>query len=432
MLIFISDLHFVDESAGKHNISTRAFEGAFEDLKKYSANPSEVKIVFLGDVFDINRTTYWLGVDESERPWGDLENKTGKIEIHANKIMDEILSKNMKTFDIFKGSLKDKFGLEPERIYIPGNHDRLCNVFPSLRVKVRENLGIPVDSKPFPHLYDDVATGNKYGVLARHGHEYDVWNYEGSDNFSDSDYVQIPIGDLITTEIAARLPYTVLKHVGNSIPPEQIKHLKSNLEEIENVRPYTAMFDWLFYQVRENPHIKKKIEEALNEIVENFNNLQYLKRWYKRHDKWNLLTYDEADKLQTAVRMFKLLDLESAEGLMKIYTKIFGSPDELPMDNSDKTLIEKAKEFLTRKSEYRHCIMGHTHNPMQVPIRVTSKGIDQVYLNTGTWRARHIKGLSGGFVTLKNLTYTIVYSQEENKYQQCETWTGSLKEVLPA
>ncbi len=68
---------------------------------------------------------------------------------------------------------------------------------------------------------------------------------------------------------------------------------------------------------------------------------------------------------------------------------------------------------------------------MQVPIRVTSKGIDQVYLNTGTWRARHIKSLGGGFVTLKNVTYTVVYSQEENEYQQFETWTGSLKEVLP-
>jgi len=432
MLIFISDLHFVDETAGKHNIPTKAFEGVFEDLKKYSGKPSEVKIIFLGDVFDINRTTYWLGVDESERPWGDMEKNSGKIEIHTNKIMDDILSINRDTFDIFKGSLANIFGVEPERIYIPGNHDRICNLFPTLRAKVRENLGITVDSTPFPHLYDDGEFGNKYGVLARHGHEYDIWNYEGTDNFGDSDYAQIPIGDLITTEIAARLPYTVRKHVGNSLPPEQIDHLKRNLEEIENVRPYTAMFDWLFYQVRENPHIKKEIEEALDEIVKNFNKLQYLKRWYKRHDKWNLFTYDEADKLQTVIRMFKFIDLESAEGLMKIYTQIFGSPDNLPMDNSDKTLIEKAREFLTRKSEYRHCIMGHTHTALQVPIRVTSKGLDQVYLNTGTWRARHVKGLDGGFVTLKNLTYTTVYSQEENKFQQFESWTGSLKEVLSA
>ena len=70
--------------------------------------------------------------------------------------------------------------------------------------------------------------------------------------------------------------------------------------------------------------------------------------------------------------------------------------------------------------------------PKEVPIPGTSKGIDQVYLNTGTWRARPVKGFGGGFVTLKNLTYTIVYSQEENKSQQFETWTGSLKEVLSA
>jgi len=432
MLIFISDLHFVDETAGKHNIPAGAFEGVFEDLKKYGGKPTEIKIVFLGDIFDINRTTYWLGVDESERPWGDMNDKKEKVEQHANNVIDAILEKNRKTFDIFKGSMKNKFGftVEPERTYIPGNHDRLCNIFPSLRKKVSDNLGLPGDSEPFLHVYDDGAYGNKYGVLARHGHEYDVWNYEGTDNFSDDDYAQIPIGDLITTEIAARLPHTIIKYVSDQLPPEQTEDLKRNLEDIENVRPYSALFEWLFYQVSENPQIKDKIETALKEIVDNFNNLQYLKRWYKRHDKWNVLTPDEADKLQAAIRMFKLLDLESAEGLMKIYTKIFGSPDDLPFDNSDRALIEKAKEFLTHKSEYRYCIMGHTHNPMQVPVRITSQGIEQVYLNTGTWRARHIKGLGGGFVTLKNLTYTIIYSKEESENQEFETWTGSLKEVL--
>jgi UDP-2,3-diacylglucosamine pyrophosphatase LpxH len=431
MLIFISDLHFVDETAGKHNIPTGAFEGVFEDLKKYGGKPTEIKIIFLGDIFDINRTTYWLGVDEAERPWGDMNDKKKKVEQHANNVMDAILEKNRKTFDIFKRSMKNKFRftVEPERTYIPGNHDRLCNIFPSLRKKVSENLGLLGNSEPFLHVYDDGDYGNRYGVLARHGHEYDVWNYEGTDNFSDDDYAQIPIGDLITTEIAARLPYTILKYVGGQLPPEQAEDLKRNLEDIENVRPYSALFDWMFYQVSENPQIKDKIETALKEIVDNFNNLQYLKRWYKRHDKWNVLTYDEADKLQAAIRMFKLLDLESAEGLMKIFTKIFGSPDGLPLDNSDSTLIEKATGFLTHKSEYRYCIMGHTHNPMQVPVRITSQGIEQMYLNTGTWRARHVKGLGGGFITLKNLTYTIIYSKEESENQEFETWTGSLKEV---
>lgn len=427
MLVFISDLHFVDETAGKHNISARAFEGVLEDIKKYGGTPPEIKVIFLGDIFDLNRSTYWLEVDESERPWGDVENKRDRIETHANRIMDKIIEKNQDTFEILKGTLEDRLGVKSEKIYIPGNHDRLCNIFSSLREKVGKNLGLQNYTGPFPHVYAD----KKYGVIARHGHEYDVMNYEGTGNLSDSDYEQIPIGDLITTEIASRLPYTIMKHVDSISPamsPLEKDNLKRNLEEIENVRPYSVMFDWLFYQVKENQRLKKEINEALDEIVDNFNNLQYLNRWYKRHDKWNIFTSDEADKLQQAIRLFKLFNIESAEGLMKIYTKIFGSPDSLPMDNSDTILIEKAEEFLTHTSDYRYCVMGHTHNPMQVPIRITSKAVEQVYVNTGTWRKRYIKGQAGGFIALKNLTYTIFYSDGESKNQQFETWTGSLKE----
>ena len=432
MLLFISDLHFVDETAGKHNVPAMTFKRMLKDLKRYGGKPSEIKIVFLGDIFDLNRSTYWLELDESERPWGDLENKKKQIEQHANHILDSILAKNQSTFNLLQGSLKKQFGfpVEPERVYIPGNHDRLCNLFPSLRKKVRENLGMEGGAEPFPHVYDDADYDNQYAVWARHGHEYDIWNYEGSDGLSEADYAQIPIGDLITTEITARLPYTLVQSLQNTLSPQPLCHLRRHLEEVENVRPPTAIFDWLFFQAKAHPEIKDKMGEALKGIVENFNNLPYLQRWYKRHDQWNLFTFDEADRLQTGLRMFKFLDLESVEGLLRLYTKIFGTPDAMPMENADQALMDKAKEFLTHQSDYRYCILGHTHNPMQVPIRITSKGIEQMYLNTGTWRAKHTKGLSGGFITLKNLTYTIVYSKKENPHQELETWTGSLKEIL--
>ena len=32
MLVFVSDLHFVDETAGKHNIATEAFRIFFQDI----------------------------------------------------------------------------------------------------------------------------------------------------------------------------------------------------------------------------------------------------------------------------------------------------------------------------------------------------------------------------------------------------------------
>ncbi len=70
MLVFISDLHFIDETAGGHNIPAQAFKGAFEDICNSCDEPEEVRIVFLGDIFDLLRTTYWLKVPEADRPWG--------------------------------------------------------------------------------------------------------------------------------------------------------------------------------------------------------------------------------------------------------------------------------------------------------------------------------------------------------------------------
>ena len=429
MIVFISDLHFVDETAGKHNIPARAFKGVFNDIKRYGGKPKEIKIVFLGDIFDLNRTTQWFDMNEDDRPWGDIDSKREPVKKRAFKILNDILEKNRATFDIFRGKMTDlfKYNVEPERIYIPGNHDRLCNVFPELRKVVRESLGMGSDGAPFSHVFDDT----KYQVIARHGHEFDAMNFEGSSQPSAADYDQTPIGDLITTEIASRLPYTIMNNIdssGISMTPGEKAALKRNLEEIENVRPYSVLFDWLFYQVNDKPRLKGVINDSLKQIISNFEGLNYLNRWYKRHDKWNLFSSDEADKLQQAIRLFKLLNVESAEGLVKIYSKIFGAPDSLPMDNSDKGLIDKATDFLTHTSTYQHYVMGHTHNPLQVPVRITSGGMEQVYVNTGTWRKTYVKGQAGGFIGLKKLTYSILYSKEENSDQRLETWTGSLQE----
>ncbi|MCX6088791.1 MAG: metallophosphoesterase, partial [Candidatus Atribacteria bacterium] len=199
MLVFISDLHFVDETAGKHNIPTEAFRIFFQDIagnveryKKNSREINEIKIVFLGDVFDLLRTEMWFGYPVDERPWGTNESK---IEAHAETIFDTIISKNRATFDLLKGNLKKEFGFpfEPERIYIPGNHDRLCNKYPKLKDKIRKELGITKTADRFEHFFQDV----NYGVFARHGHEFDKINYEGSLTYSYEDYMRVPIGDPI-------------------------------------------------------------------------------------------------------------------------------------------------------------------------------------------------------------------------------------------
>ena len=186
MLIFISDLHFMDGTAGKQNVPADAFKLFFESisakcewLKIDKKRIREIKIVFLGDTFDLLRTEKWFEYPEQQRPWGNDE---VKIEEHANEIFDAIIKENESTFDLLSNPLKEKFGLpvEPERIYIPGNHDRLCNKYENIRKKVCQCLGITYSGKPFEHYFMDTS----YGVFARHGHEYDKFNYEGGISYN--------------------------------------------------------------------------------------------------------------------------------------------------------------------------------------------------------------------------------------------------------
>ena len=94
MLFFISDLHFMDETAGRHNIPAKAFKKFLENIKVHSDNTKnkdkEVKIVFLGDIFDLLRTEEWFKEKEEDRPWG---NNTEKINKRAKIILEKIEKK---------------------------------------------------------------------------------------------------------------------------------------------------------------------------------------------------------------------------------------------------------------------------------------------------------------------------------------------------
>jgi len=84
----------------------------------------------------------------------------------------------------------------------------------------------------------------------------------------------------------------------------------------------------------------------------------------------------------------------------------------------------------------RYILYGNTHAPRQVPLHSPAGGSarDQCfYLNTGTWRPAYDEAADkSGFVGSKSLTYTILYSPEENRDSKLppfvEAWTGMLKD----
>jgi UDP-2,3-diacylglucosamine pyrophosphatase LpxH len=436
MLVFISDLHFVDGSAGEHNLPPRAFEYFFDDLVAIATKPSneikDIKIVLLGDIFDLLRTENWFAYPVDERPWGANEQA---IEVHTLTLFDAITAHpvNSQTFQIIRqsiGDLKNRCRLktEPRLFYLPGNHDRLCNRYQSLRQKVCDCLGIPPawhDPKDlFPHTYDDLA----YGVFARHGHEYDKYNYEGGTAYTETDYQRVPIGDPITTELVARLPYALARRLAGVpwLSPADKQNVIRNFQEIENVRPLSAVIEWLLYQVKQNRALKEIIEDTVQEVIDYFDSLDFVKNWYARHDKWTDW-HDEADKIQAFLFLLRNFKLYRTEMLWELAIK---AKDYFVKDD----LLEAApKEYFHLDPAVRYVVYGHTHEPLESPVRVVPASpypLEQVYLNTGTWRGRHFKCTQDdSFISWKNMTYVIFYRERErgNPYPVFETWTGSLK-----
>jgi hypothetical protein len=385
----------------------------------------EIKIVFLGDVFDLLRTEMWFGDPAPDTPWGGKE---PGIETQANLIFSAIVGKNRDTFDLLGGSLHKEFPdlpCEPERIYMPGNHDRLCNKYGSLRRRVRKALRIagPEPDEPFEHLFRDAD----YGVIARHGHEFDNLNYEGGPGYSYDDYMKVPIGDPLTTELVAKLPWTVMRapEVIN-LPVKEQQALRRNLQDIENVRPFSATIEWLLYQVQKNPELKEVIESSVDQVIQQFNALPFVRAWYRRHDKWTD-AMDEADQMQLALYLLEKFKVFSSEKLMPLIEKL------KDLMSKDELLEAAAREYAGLDSRIRYVAYGHTHDPLQVPIRVVETppgATEYVYLNTGTWCARYYKAKEGlGFVKWKNLTYSVFYKAGERgtNFPVYETWTGTLK-----
>jgi hypothetical protein len=103
--------------------------------------------------------------------------------------------------------------------------------------------------------------------------------------------------------------------------------------------------------------------------------------------------------------------------------------------------VEKDKLSEAAKAEYSHLdsriryvVYGHSHEPLQMPVRVTGPEgeMQHVYLNTGTWRRRYHKAKEGlGFIGWKNLTYLVFYRKEEKglNFPAFATWTGTLKTI---
>ena len=473
MLVAISDIHFVDGTAGEHNLPFGAFNSVFlSDICALASekDAKEVKVLLLGDIVDLIRSTKWFDVKPEDRPWGkrglsDIprprkrsvtekqclkilgqasQRSLGKEKPPSSLPKDTVLYKNWKTFKLFRelrSHLSESCGREipVEIIYIPGNHDRLCNLYPSVRDAIHQALGISVTKNTVegaPNAewwYRSNYFDETHGVYARHGHQYDIWNFGGGNDYTRQGHLHTPIGDVFTTEFAVKIPW-ILDSLRKKYP-EVTKKMVESTKDIDNVRPLSIVMEWIYYRLKKEDlgEVRKAFNEAFDRVVRELLDNQLIQQWRSPYTH-----IDEALRLASNRWLSwlpkGLVDMLDAEDLLPLVMGVTGGSDD-----PEKDIYTQAayNEGIWRENQgIRFVLYGHTHVPLQRPLEGEG-GREVFYINTGTWRNRIYRtvGLDKAhdFVDLKQMTYTIIFRKDEDTRGKepgtlsFDIWTGAKK-----
>jgi UDP-2,3-diacylglucosamine pyrophosphatase LpxH len=431
----------------------------FRDIATHAANEGEsaVKIVLLGDFFDLIHTDFWLREDDPaagvqrERaddgvPWG-VNVDEDKLEANALKALRRIVEDpdNAETFRVMR-SLASGAGLpdlpeavpgesaEPcpdvsfEFIYVPGNHDRLCNELGSLRVLVSETLPVGREETHYGDEFGWELHDPDHRVVAGHGHLTDEWNRRESGTGRS----QAPIGDVITAMFVSKLPFVAQAELeAADVAEDTVNRLVHNLHGMFDVRPYAALGEWIFHMVQDVSHddqVREALEKAVYRTLDEFLAIPAVKAW-KRAALGRRLLLGLVPVLKgNVLLLLKILRWE----LNRIY--------ENHLAGMEAAFRQEALRLVSDESrDVDHVVFGHSHRPAEEAIRVDRlydgdkllETRERLYLNTGTWRPRFERTHDRrDFVSMKGLTYVIVYSAQEGREprHRVETWTGMLKD----
>lgn len=474
MLVVISDLHFVDGTSGNHNLPAKAFEKVFLSSIVGLAvknQATELKLVLLGDIPDLIRTAQWFEEEMDDRPWGknglaDIPNPRPDSQTEKRCLdilgrfpdsgerddvpVNSILYQNWDTFAFFRDirqklndqsqeAFEKELNIPVEIIYVVGNHDRPINLYPSLRDEVQKQLGLAVAEEMaekdengewwYRYEFED----ENYGVFARHGHQFDVFNYNGTDAYTREDHLQVPIGDVVATEIAVNL-YVTLDNLRQKYP--QISdELVEAMQDVDNVRPLGRLMEWFYSKMNEQNDeiIRKAMDETIDTVVENFFEIEFVQNWTNPNTHVDELIRAASGKPFQRVLDF-IMDHSDASRLIEILLPV--AEWYMNEGDIDDFMAGAYNEEVWREenSPIRYILYGHTHKPLLKPLDSVD-GKDVIYLNTGTWRERLQRTISldktANFVGVKQLTYLVFYNQDEDKAGKedktlgFESWTGN-------
>ena len=321
MIAVISDLHFEEEASDiirgedghaklvfRRNLDPAAYYSFIDQMAEevIRRKTREFDLVIAGDLFDFNRTTMWFKDDL--RPYVSIDKVAPALEQKIlnilNAVAEEPAIKAALTalrllaqgrYRPISGSreLREERDFPAAKIsihYLVGNHDRLSNATPGIRRRIRELLGLEGDT-PFAHtlLLDDPA------VLIRHGHEYDGNNFAIDfakasaipGEIPEEGYSEANFGDVVTIDIAVRLPYLFRRKYGDGaiLKDRVLSSVYLRLLQFDDVRPQSALLDYMLdpsggdFSAEE---AWEKLVPVLQQLLEEIEENPFFRHWLAR------------------------------------------------------------------------------------------------------------------------------------------------------
>lgn len=346
MLIFVSDMHLTDQTLAPP-VPLDALERFLEEIKLLSRKSKEnIEIVFLGDIFDVLRSSQWLVkeitgpdflyVPRDIRPWKVIDRP-------LERIVSIILEGINKSYGCLFEELRH---IENVKLsWVPGNHDRLVKITEAGKQFLKE---IGLSSTDYQILRED------YSVLARHGHCYDKYN------FRKNDYKLSPLGDAIVIELVNKLQVEVAER-------SKVTHFNHDdvafLAAIEYVFPHYKVPVWIRERTESLEEIfRDRVRKAWHTTVKSF----------QESEPYILL------KQRSLFPSFvKLLESPIFRGPLSNIIKTYNDAFEKQPEDYKKDAL---KEPELMNNSIRYVVYGHTHKPGIYPLQNK-----RYYINTGWW-----------------------------------------------
>jgi len=437
MLVLVSDLHITDETTA-NNVNPEALELLGADILETAERRGarEIHLVLLGDILDLVRTDYWhrSGIPMRLRPWGGtLDLRTGmnadssaiREQFHA--ILGGILG--TPTAGALGTTLATlAAGPVPFRAtYVVGNHERVMWNFPSLQEAVRAAM-------PAIAAFAPRVESTEYGVLARHGHEWDEhshgWQFRRTvlipgaevDRFAPEAYEVMAIGEAVTAELMSGLVY----HARDQGAPMS---LVDQLKDVNNLRPLLDVFAWLEWigGARERD-LRRMLHESLSRALDGLLETSLARQWdHLRTD--TLVSGDLVDRLQQARAFLLGPDFESFRGrvqwlgrLQRLVPALLPAEEGLLAGARSEAVLGQA----TGPGGTQRVIYGHTHRARHDYFSSEPDGTVRMYINTGTFLPLISRAADRrSFSSVLQMTMVYVYRSDEDM-QRKRAGTSSL------